>query len=191
MKDPEISDMPNENAENLNAATQEELNNTAENTQTENPAPDEATQIENLKAELAAEKDKYLRLYSEFENYKRRTSKERMDLLLTANKETIIAMLPVLDDFDRAQKSLEGTTDVGAVKEGVALVHNKLRNILQNKGLKEMETNGQVFDSDLHEAITNIPAPSEDMVGKVVDSLEKGYYLNDKVIRYAKVVVGS
>ena len=152
------------------------------------PAPSEE---EKLRADLAEANDKYIRLYAEFDNYKRRTTKERIDLLQTAGKEVLQSLLPVLDDFERALKSMESASDVASVKEGVNLVHSKLKNILSQKGLKEMESIGTAFDADLHEAITNIPAPSDDMKGKVIDEVEKGYYLNDKVIRFAKVVVGS
>jgi molecular chaperone GrpE len=147
--------------------------------------------LEALQAQVSEANDKYLRLYAEFDNFKRRTSKERIELLQTAGKEVIISLLPVLDDFERGLKSMEQATEVSAVKEGVALVHHKLKNILTQLGLKEMDTQGQVFDADIHEAITNIPAPSDALKGKIVDQLEKGYYLNDKVIRFAKVVVGQ
>ncbi|MFM6954331.1 MAG: nucleotide exchange factor GrpE [Sphingobacteriaceae bacterium] len=147
--------------------------------------------LEAVQAQLAEANDKYVRLYAEFDNFKRRTSKERIDLLQTAGKEVIVSLLPVLDDFERGLKSMEQASDVTAVKEGVALVHHKLKNTLSQLGLKEMETQGHSFDADIHEAITNIPAPSDALKGKVVDQLEKGYYLNDKVIRFAKVVVGQ
>jgi len=146
---------------------------------------------DKLKEELALANDKYLRLYAEFDNFRRRTQKERVELLQTAGKETIVALLPVLDDFERAEKALETSTDVNAVKEGVALIQNKLNNLLTQKGLKPMQSIGQPFDADLHEAITNIPAPTDDMKGKVIDEMEKGYYLNDNVIRFAKVIVGA
>ncbi len=146
---------------------------------------------DKLKDEVAQANDKYLRLYAEFDNYRRRTQKERAELLQTAGKEVIVAMLPVLDDFERAAKALENSTDIKAVKEGVAIVQNKLKGILVSKGLKEMESKGNAFDPEIHEAITNIPAPTDDLKGKVVDELEKGYYLNDKVVRFAKVVVGA
>ena len=153
------------------------------------PGPDVA--LQKVKAELAEANDKYLRLYAEFDNFKRRTSKERIELLQTAGKEVIVSLLPVLDDFERAQKAMENATEISAVKEGVALIHHKIKNILTQQGLKEMEAKGSAFDADLHEAITNIPAPTEDLKGKNIDELEKGYYLNDKVIRFAKVVVGQ
>ncbi|WP_295125767.1 nucleotide exchange factor GrpE [uncultured Chitinophaga sp.] len=142
--------------------------------------------------QLAGEmRDKYLRLVAEFDNFKKRTAKERLELIQTANKEVIISMLDVLDDMERANKQLESATDVNAVKEGVQLVFNKLKNTLTSKGLKPMETVHTEFDADLHEAITEIPAPAADLQGKVIDELQKGYYLNDKLIRYAKVVVGK
>jgi len=144
-----------------------------------------------LKEELALANDKYLRLYAEFDNFRRRTSKERVDLLQTAGKEVIVSMLPVLDDFERAEKAMATSTDINAVKEGVALIQNKLKNILTQKGLKPMESIGTEFNADLHEAITNIPAPTDDMKGKVIDEMEKGYLLNDNVVRFAKVVVGA
>ncbi len=144
-----------------------------------------------LKAEAAEWQNKHLRLYAEFDNFKRRTSKERLELLQIAGKDVIVDLLPVLDDFERAQKSIETATDIEAVKEGVKLVHQKLKNILVQKGLKEMETKGTEFNPDVHEGITNIPAPTDDLKGKIVDELEKGYYLNDKVIRFAKVIIGA
>jgi len=144
-----------------------------------------------LKEELAQANDKYLRLYAEFDNFRRRTSKERVELLQSAGKEVIVSLLPVLDDFERAEKALATSTDVNAVKEGVALIQNKLNNILAQKGLKPMQSIGNVFDADLHEAITNIPAPTDEMKGKVIDEMEKGYYLNDNVVRFAKVIVGN
>ncbi len=142
-------------------------------------------------AELKAVEDKYLRLYAEFDNYKRRTSAERMELYKTANQEVLLALLPVLDDFERGLKAMQTATEVGPVKEGVELVSNKLKSILISKGLKAMESIGQPFDSDFHEAITKIPAPTEDLKDKVVDEVEKGFFLGDKVIRFAKVVVGE
>ena len=146
---------------------------------------------EKFKAEASEWQNKYLRLYAEFDNFKRRTSKERLELLQIAGKDVIVDLLPVLDDFERAQKSIEKATDIEAVKECVKLVHHKLKNVLTNKGLKEMTAIGAEFDADVHEGITNIPAPSADLKGKVVDELEKGYYLNDKVIRFAKVIIGA
>ncbi|MFD1256599.1 nucleotide exchange factor GrpE [Mucilaginibacter terrae] len=176
---------PEEQAENPLA---DELNVSAEVEET--PVNEVSAEVK-LKEDLALANDKYLRLYAEFDNYKRRTTKERVDLLQTAGKEVIVSMLTVLDDFERAAKAMETSTDVNAVKEGVALVQSKLKSILTQKGLKEMETKGTTFDADIHEAITSIPAPTTDLKGKVVDELEKGYYLNDKVVRFAKVIVGA
>ncbi len=151
----------------------------------------ETSPEELLKQELGLANDRYLRLYAEFDNFRRRTAKEREDARKAEGKDVIVALLPVLDDFDRAIRSMENSTDVTAVKEGVALIQNKLKNVLAQKGLKEMQSIGAAFDPEIHEAITNIPAPSDDLKGKVVDEMEKGYYLNDKVARFAKVIVGS
>ncbi|HRX94838.1 MAG TPA: nucleotide exchange factor GrpE [Chitinophagaceae bacterium] len=151
----------------------------------------EESAMEKVKAELDESKDKFLRLVAEFDNFKRRNAKERIELIQTAGKEVITDMLEVLDDCDRAQQQLENTEDIGSIKEGVLLVFNKLRNLLQARGLKSMETINQEFNPDLHEAITEIPAANEGMKGKVVDEVMKGYYLNDKIIRHAKVVVGK
>ena len=192
-------------------ASQNKNNVTTENTeQNENPLADELnidpnapviedtqdetpglSAEEKLKADLVSANDKYLRLYAEFDNFRRRTTKERAEERLAAGKDTVIAMLPVLDDFERALKAMETATDVIPVKEGVALVQSKLKSILAAKGLKEMETKGTEFDADIHEGITTIPAPTDALKGKVIDELEKGYYLNDKVIRFAKVVIGA
>ena len=149
------------------------------------------SEVDKLKAELDAAKDKFLRLQAEFDNFRRRSAKERIELMQTAGKDVINDMLVVVDDAERAQKQLESTEDVKSIREGVTLVFNKLRSILQSKGLKPMETIGKEFDPDLHEAITEIPAPAKDLKGKVVDEVVKGYYLNDKIIRHAKVVVGK
>lgn len=142
-------------------------------------------------AELADLKDKYLRLAAEFENYKRRTTKERIDLFKTANQELMVALLPVLDDFERARNATRDTADADAVRESIDIIQTKLNKTLQQKGLTPMEAKGGAFDADLHEAITQIPAPSGDLKGKIVDEVEKGYYLGDKVIRHAKVVLGQ
>ncbi len=135
--------------------------------------------------------DKYLRLYSEFDNFRRRTAKERIELFKNASEEIISELLPVLDDFERALGAMKDTDDVKSISEGVSLVHNKVSNILGSKGLKAFDAQGKSFDPDYHEAITKIPAPKKKLKGKVVDVIEKGYMLNDKVLRYAKVVVGE
>lgn len=170
-----------------------DINTDASPRKTATPAdsPENDSEIEKLKAELEETKDKYLRKVAEFENFKRRNARERVELIQTAGKEVITDMLDVLDDCDRAQKQIEGSDDVKEIKEGVLLVFNKLRNVLQSRGLKPMETINKEFNPDLHEAITEIPAPSSELKGKVVDEVMKGYYLNDKIIRHAKVVVGK
>jgi molecular chaperone GrpE len=133
--------------------------------------------------------DKYLRLYSEFDNYRRRSARERIDLVATAGADTLKDILPVIDDFERGLKNMETVADVLALREGVELIYNKLKNTLQGKGLEEMKAAGQPFDADIHEAITQVQA-GEDMIGKVVEELEKGYYLHGKVVRFAKVIIG-
>ena len=167
-----------------------DLEEGSENLSSEN-AESQISAEDKLKAEAAEWNNKYLRLYAEFYNFKRRTSKERLELLQIAGKDVISDLLTVLDDFERAQKSIETASDILAVKEGVTLVQNKLKSILTQKGLKEMESIGKEFDADLHEGITSIPAPSPDLKGKILDELEKGYLLNDKVIRFAKVIIGA
>ena len=136
-------------------------------------------------------KDKQLRLLAEFDNYKKRTMRDRLDILNSASKDVMVSLLPVLDDFDRAKKSADDPNNEEVFSEGVSLVYNRLYNILQNLGLKAMTSTGEPFDAEYHEAITEIPAPDESMKGKVIDTLEKGYMLNDKIIRHAKVVVGN
>jgi molecular chaperone GrpE len=146
---------------------------------------------DRLTAELAESKEKYLRLYADFENLRRRTAKEKLDYIKSANEEVIRVILPVIDDFERAQKSSASVEDASVVKEGMQLIYNKLYKTLEQKGLKPMESVGKSFDPDMHESITQIPAPSEDLKGKVIDEVEKGYFLNDKVLRFAKVIIGS
>lgn len=147
--------------------------------------------IESLKEQVQEQKDKYLRLFAEFENYKKRTIKEKLELIKNASQDTLSSLLPVLDDFDRAKKVAEQDGSKESFPEGIQLVYNKLYNILSSRGLKPMESTGEAFDPEFHEAFTEIPAPSADMKGKVIDTIEKGYFLNDKIIRYAKVVVGK
>lgn len=147
--------------------------------------PIEESKLESLENELSESKDKYLRLAAEFDNFRRRTAKEKIELIQTASKDVITDLLEVLDDIDRASAQLEGKD------EGVLLVFNKLKNTLIAKGLKEMNAVGTEFDPELHDAITEISAPTPELVGKVLDEITKGYYLNDKIIRHAKVVVGK
>lgn len=148
-------------------------------------------EIEKLQADLQEMKEKYLRQVAEFDNFRKRTAKERLELIQTAGKDVIVSMLDVVDDFERADKMMQKSEDVAAIKEGVQLVFSKLKNSLTSKGLKPMQTIGTEFNPDQHEAITEIPAPKEDLKGKVVDEVVKGYYLNDKIIRFAQVVVGK
>ncbi len=148
-------------------------------------------ELVKLQAELDEMKDKHLRMIAEFDNFRRRTAKERVELTQTAGKEIIQSLLVVLDDMGRAEKQIEKAADINAMKEGMLLVFNKLRTVLHSKGLKPMEAVNEEFNADLHEAITEIPAPNEKMKGKVIDMVEPGYYLNDKLIRHAKVVVGN
>lgn len=169
----------------------EELTPEKEIDSNSNESTEDLSPEELLKSELDESNNKFLRLYAEFDNYKRRTSRERVELLQTAGKDVIVDLLPVLDDLDRALKAINEHDEDSSLKEGVQLVANKLKKTLEQKGLKEMNTINAPFDSDFHEAITNIPAPNDDMKGKVVDEVTKGYTLNDKVLRYAKVVVGS
>jgi len=153
--------------------------------------PEEDNLVEKIQAELEEQKDKYIRLFAEFDNYKRRSAKERIELIQTAGKEVITSLLDVLDDSERAEKQLQTSNDLEQIKKGIELVFGKLRSTLQAKGLKAMESINTDFDVEKHEAITEIPAPTEKLKDKVVDEVQKGYYLNDKIIRFAKVVVGK
>lgn len=170
--------------------------NEQENIQEENleQDPKQETEVsaeEQLKQQLDEANDKFARLFAEFDNYKKRTSRERVELIQTAGQAVITKLLPVLDDFDRALLAMEGAQDMESVKTGVELVNSKLRKMLEAEGLKEMDVLQKDFDADFQEAITTIPAPSEEMKNKVIDVVEKGYTLNDKVIRFAKVVIGQ
>ncbi len=156
-----------------------------------NGEENQPSEEEVLRSELEKEKDKFLRLFAEFENYKKRTSRERMDLFKTAGQEVVTALLPVLDDFDRALKELDRSGEEDLFK-GVGLIYNKLKDTLAGKGLEEIEVSqGDTFDAELHEAVTQIQAPEDRLKGKVVDVIEKGYKLGDRIIRYPKVVVGN
>ena len=144
-----------------------------------------------LEIEIAESKDKYLRLFAEFDNFKKRSAKERIELRATAAVDTLQSLLPILDDFDRAKKVADDESNDEVFTEGVSLVYQKLQSVMTNRGVKAMESTGELFDAEIHEAITEIPAPTEDMKGKIIDTVEKGYTLNEKIIRYAKVVVGK
>jgi molecular chaperone GrpE len=152
---------------------------------------DEENETDKLKDELQQQKDKYLRLVAEFDNFKKRNARERIELIQTAGRDIITSLLDVLDDADRAEKQWQGSDDLARIKEGVQLVFNKLRLILQNKGLKAMDSIQTDFNVEKHDAITEIAVPDDSLKGKVVDELQKGYYLNDKIIRHAKVVLGK
>ncbi|RXG24926.1 MULTISPECIES: nucleotide exchange factor GrpE [Leeuwenhoekiella] len=184
--------MSSENRDDI-VNDQEDLNTETSNQETE-VSENELTvedQVLNLQAELDKEKDKFLRLFAEFENYKRRTGKERVEMFKTAGQEVMQSMLPVLDDFDRALIEIQKAKDKN-LQKGVELISNKLRETLKSKGLKEMEVSaGDVFDADIHEAITQIPAPKDSLKGKIVDVIEKGYELGEKIIRFPKVVTGK
>lgn len=149
------------------------------------------TRISELEDTVTELKDKHLRLLAEFDNYKKRTMRERLDLMNSASRDVMVNLLPVLDDFDRAKKSADDPNTEEVFSEGVTMVYNRLYNILQGMGLKAMTSTGEPFDAEFHEAITEIPVPDETMKGKVIDTLEKGYMLHDKIIRHAKVVVGN
>ena len=148
-------------------------------------------QLEKAELELIDLKDRHMRLQAEFDNYRKRTLKERMELLKTANESLLMSLLPVVDDFDRANQTLDAVEEGSPVKEGVKLISTKFQDFLKQNGIKEIEAVGQDFNTDLHEAITKIPAPSKELTGKILDVVQKGYYLNDKVIRFAKVVIGE
>lgn len=163
-----------------------------ENLQTETVEIEEQTVEEKLQDELKQEKDKFLRLFAEFENYKRRTAKERIDLFSTASEEVMLSLLPIIDDFERALSHIEEHKEAESLKEGVLLIYQKFIKTLEQKGLKLIEiAKGDEFNADVHEAITQIAAPSDDLKGKIIDVVEKGYKLGEKIIRFPKVVIGQ
>jgi molecular chaperone GrpE len=174
-----------QNEENVNEQNENQAEATVETPEVEEKK--ELTQ-EDKYNEL---NDRFLRLYAEFENFRRRSNKERLDLITTANASLLKDLLPIMDDFERAIANNETATEIEGVKEGFTLIFNKFKNTIESKGLKQMEAKGQPFDSELHEAIANIPAADETQKGMVIDDVEKGYFLGEKVIRYAKVVVGQ
>lgn len=190
-EEPELSQQPDNSVNDLTDDSAIEADNTTEETAAETPSENVITEFDKVSGELGDLKDKYLRLYADFENFRRRTAKEKIDLISNANEGLLVALLPVLDDFERALKAAETASDVEALKAGVKLIFNKFYKVLESKGVKPMESVGQVFNPDLHEAITQFPAPSDDLKGKIIDETEKGYQLNDKVIRFAKVILGS
>ncbi len=191
----EMDDKTTANNEQESTSHETENIEDQENANAEENDMDETSEMSVALTELQKKydtvNDKYLRLYSEFENFRRRTAKEKLDAMLNGGAEIAKELLPVIDDFDRAVASNETINDPVALKEGFVLIHNKLLRILQSKGLKPMDSLEQHFDSEFHDAITNIPAPSEELKGKVVDVAEKGYFYNDAILRHAKVIVGQ
>lgn len=167
------------------------IESTEENTDNSSEPVSLDEELQKLKEENNELKDKYLRIYAEFDNFRKRSMKEKMEFMQTAARDTMSALLPVLDDFDRAKKIAEQPESKEVFSEGVSLVYQKLYAVLTARGLKKMESTGMEFDAELHEAVTEVPAPSDDLKGKVVDTLEECYLLNDKIIRYAKVVTGK
>jgi len=182
------SQQPADEQNNPTEKEQEQQQSTSQEAETSTTKEAELEKLRNDYQEL---KDKYLRLYAEFENYKKRTIREKMETMKTASQDTMSALLPILDDFDRAKKLGEDESSPETFPEGLKLLYNKLYSTLEQKGLQPMNPTGERFDPELHEAFTEVPAPSEDMKGCVVDTIEKGYKLNDKIIRHAKVVVGK
>lgn len=178
-----------------NKHKEEELTNEQEQVQNEenqDVETKEAVSEPSAEEQIQAEKDKFLRLFAEFENYKKRTSRERIELFKTAGQELMTSLLPIVDDFERALSHIEEDKESEELSKGVLLIYNKFYNTLEQKGLSRIETKaGDTFDAEIHEAITQIPAPSEELKGKVIDCVEKGYRLGDKVIRYPKVVIGQ
>lgn len=156
------------------------------------PKKDKTTElIEKLENSIAEKNDQYLRLHAEFDNYRKRTLKEKMELTKSAGESLLINILPVIDDFERALKAMETATEIGPIKEGIDLIYKRFNDFINMNGVKEIDAKGKYFNTDLHEAITKIPSPTEELKGKVVDVIQKGYTLNDKVIRFAKVVIGE
>ncbi len=200
-----------ENQETIKAETEKQVNSDENSEQNEDSKNEEAAKVEDekqavepeevvveeideeekLRNELAVSKDKYLRLSAEFDNYRRRTLKEKMDLTKTAGENIMIKILPVVDDFERAMNSMKDSKDSEAIHEGILLIYNKFNEFIGQQGIKEIDSMHKEFDTDLHEALTKIPAPKKKLKGKVVDVVEKGYKLHDKVIRFSKVVIGE
>jgi molecular chaperone GrpE len=188
----------NPEVQNDSAETSQDRQNSKNRKQKQAEKNNSSAEVEKLLAEMeilsqkmVESQDKYLRLSAEFDNYRKRTLKEKTELLKSGGEETIFKVLPVLDDLERAMNAMQTASDIEAVKNGVSLIYTKFKDILTQQGIKEIESQNLDFNTDLHEAITKIPAPQEELKGKVVDVVQKGYYLNDKVIRFAKVVIGE
>lgn len=187
-KDIDSKDIDNKEEKKVSEEIEEKTNEKASKKERKIKAEKKLDELTDNYDEL---NDKYLRLYSDFDNYRKRTNKEKIDTLRNASQEVVIDLLPVIDDFDRAIQAMEDHCADEESMKGVELIHSKLLNILTQKGLEPMDAKGKEFDTDYHEAITNIPAPTPELVGKVVDVTQKGYLLNGKIIRFAKVIVGS
>lgn len=185
------SDKSDEKPENEIPNSDENINEDSIEEEIEVEKPEELSEIEILNKKIEEQNDKYLRLFSEFDNFRKRTIKEKTDIYKTAGFEIIKDLLPIVDDFERAIGSIDDKEEIKAHKDGMLFIYNKLTNMLKQKGLTEIEAYGEKFDTDLHEAVTKIKAPKKKLKGKVVDVLEKGYKLNDKVVRYSKVVIGE
>lgn len=184
--------MSKKNKETTVEEPQLESTETTAETEVDEQQKETKSPEEQLQDQLVAEKDKFMRLFAEFENYKKRTTRERIELFKTANQDLMVAMLPILDDFERALTHIEEDKEAEELRKGVLLIYNKLINTLEQKGLSKIEIQqGDVFNADDHEAVTQIPAPSEDLKGKIIDVIERGYKLGDKVIRFPKVVIGQ
>jgi molecular chaperone GrpE len=177
--------------ENEKDTPQEETNQETTNEANQNDISEETNELDQLKKELSEQNDKFLRLYSEFDNFRKRTAREKLDIVKTAGEDIIKQLLPIIDDFERAIQNNESVEDPIALKQGFELIYSKLKSNLEAKGLLGLGEKGEIFDTDKHEALTNVPAPTEAEKGKVLDVIEKGYVLNEKVIRFAKVVVGN
>ncbi len=191
IKDEELKTDSPVNETVANDFTEETVQEETQNTENTTEEVDPAKELEDAKQQLDEQKDKYLRLSAEFDNYRKRTMKEKAELILNGGEKTIGSILPIVDDFERAIKNMETATDVKAVKTGVELIYNKFIAVLGQNGVKVIETKDHSLDTDYHEAIAVIPAPSEDLKGKIIDCVQTGYTLNEKVIRHAKVVVGE
>ncbi len=192
LEEKDIETTDNQTVEEICEKDEPKTEETTESEKTEKSAEEQkADELEELGIKLQEVNDKYVRLSAEFDNYRKRTLKEKMDLTKSAGEKILINILPVMDNFERALQSIDAAKDIDAIKEGVHLIYNNFKEFITQNGVKEIEAVNQVFDTDIHEAITKIPAPTKKMKGKVVDCVEKGYFLNDKVIRFAKVVIGE
>jgi molecular chaperone GrpE len=192
LEEKDIETTDNQTVEEICEKDEPKTEETTESEKTEKSAEEQkADELEELGIKLQEINDKYVRLSAEFDNYRKRTLKEKMDLTKSAGEKILINILPVMDNFERALQSIDAAKDIDAIKEGVHLIYNNFKEFITQNGVKEIEAVNQVFDTDIHEAITKIPAPTKKLKGKVVDCVEKGYFLNDKVIRFAKVVIGE